>query len=297
LRGSWSFDALSPDGKTLYLIEHVNRRDVSQYRVRAYDLEAKRLLPDPIRDPKTGEVMHGYPVTRATSADGRWVYTLYQAEHHSFVHALDTVNREAACVDLPKGTPPEYVSDAKLSFGRRGDLVVNSRSGGFLAVIDTTTHTLGLTAVEGAGAADETPWPALGAGAATLLAVLAFLLRRRLRPVAAVVADEGRDQPREGDARPNLDEQPRFVGPVYAGDEPAHGDPDRGGEGRQQEDDHGRLVPWPAEAHPEHVVGKSGNGHNGSREHAREELLRRGGGPRGDAHDRRRQPGREHQPA
>jgi hypothetical protein len=297
LRGSWSFDALSPDGKTLYLIEHVNRRDVSQYRVRAYDLEAKRLLPDPIRDPKTGEVMHGYPVTRATSADGRWVYTLYQAEHHSFVHALDTVNREAACVDLPKGTPPEYVSDAKLSFGRRGNLVVNSRSGGFLAVIDTTTHTLGLTAVEGAGAADETPWPALGAGAATLLAVLAFLLRRRLRPVAAVVADEGRDQPREGDARPNLDEQPRFVGPVYAGDEPAHGDPDRGGEGRQQEDDHGRLVPWPAEAHPEHVVGKSGNGHNGSREHAREELLRRGGGPRGDAHDRRRQPGREHQPA
>ena len=297
LRGSWSFDALSPDGKTLYLIEHVNRRDVSQYSVRAYDLEAKRLLPDPIRDPKTGEIMHGYPVTRATSGDGRWVYTLYQAEHHSFVHALDTVNRQAACVDLPKGTPSEYVSDAKLSFGRQGNLVVNSRSGGFLAVIDTTTHTLGLPAVERAGAADGIPRLALGAGAATLLAVLAFFLRRRLRPVAAVIADEGRDQPGEGEARPDLDEQPRLIGPVYAGYEPAHGNPEAGDERWKKKHDHGRLVPRPADPHPQHVVGKSENGHNGSREHAREELLRRGSGPRGDGHDRRRQPGREHQPA
>src|SRR5687767_9108740 len=48
LQGSFSFDALSPDGKTLFLIEHVNRQDVSQYRVRAYDLESDRLLPKPI---------------------------------------------------------------------------------------------------------------------------------------------------------------------------------------------------------------------------------------------------------
>ena len=151
LQGSFSFDALSPDGSTLYLIEHVNRQDVSQYRVRAYDLETDRLLPKPIRDPKTGEIMHGYPMSRATSADGRWAYTLYQAEGHSFVHALDTVNRKAACIDLPADTPPEYVGDSRLVVGPSGDLTVDSRSGGVLAVIDTEKHTLRL---------EEAPTPA-----------------------------------------------------------------------------------------------------------------------------------------
>lgn len=299
LQGSFSFDALSPDGRTLYVIEHVNRQDVSQYRVRAYDLESNRLLPKPIRDPKTGEIMHGYPVTRAASADGRWVYTLYQAEHHSFVHALDTVNREAACIDVPKRFA-DYVGDARLLLTDGGGvLTVESRSRGTLAKIDTATHRLRETRGGPAATAapDGLPWPALGAGAATLLAVLAFLSRRRLRPAPAVVADEGRDQPGQGEARPHFDEQPRLVGSVYAGHESPDGDPDAGSEGRQEEQKHGRLVPWTPDAHPEHVVGKSENGHNGSREHAREELLRRRGGPRGDAHDRRRQPGREHQPA
>ncbi|MEX2464757.1 MAG: hypothetical protein WD428_02660 [Gaiellaceae bacterium] len=299
LRGSWSYDALSPDGKTLYLIEHVNQQDVSQYRVRAYNLESGRLLSKPIRDPKTGEIMHGYPVTRAASADGRWVYTLYQAEHHSFVHALDTMNRKAACIDVPKRFA-DYVGDARLLLTDDGGvLTVESRSRGTLAKIDTATHRLTETRAGPAATAapDGMPWPALGAGVATLLAVLAFLVRRRLRPVPAVVADEGRDQPGEGEAGPHLDEQPRLVGSVYAGYESPDGDPDAGGESRQEEQKHGRLVPWTPDAHPEHVVGKSENGHNGSREHAREELLRRGGGPRGDAHDRRRQPGREHQPA
>jgi hypothetical protein len=300
LRGSFSFDAVSPDGKTLYLIEHINRKDVSQYRVRAYDLESDRLVPKPIRDPKTGEIMHGYPVTRATSADGRWAYTLSQAEDHSFVHALDTVGRKAACIDLPAGTAPEYVGDSKLVVSPNGDVTVSSRSGGVLAIIDTETHTL---RPEETPAAADTP-PAENEFAWLLLAVAiavglvaATWRTRRLRPVPAVIADEGRDQPGQREARPHLDEQPRPVRPVYAGYEPPDGDPDAGGEGRQEEHDHARLVPWPVATYPEHVVGKGKDGHNGSREHAREELLRRGGGPRGDADDRRRQPGREHQPA
>lgn len=298
LQGSFSFDALSPDGSTLYLIEHVNRQDVSQYRVRAYDLESSRLLPKPIRDPKTGEIMHGYPVSRSTSADGRWAYTLYQAEGHSFVHALDTVNRKAACIDLPADTPPEYVGDSRLVVGPSGDLTVESRSGGVLAVIDTRKHELrgSEETTVTAEAAGSIPWPGIGASLAALLAAAVFLVRRRLRPAPAVVADEGRDQPGEGEARAHLDEQPRLVGSVHARYEPADGDPEARREGRQEEHDHGRLVPGAAEAHPEHVVGKSENGHNGSGKHAREELLRRGGGPRGDTHDRRRQPGREHQP-
>jgi hypothetical protein len=144
LRGSFSFDALSPDGSTLYVIEHVNRRDVAEYQVRAYDIERGRLLPYPIRDHRSDQVeMYGYPVSRAASPDGRWAYTLYQGSHHSFVHALDTVARTAVCVDLPVDTPPEQVSDAHLVVGPGGEtLAIDSRTGGTIGVIDTKTLSL-----------------------------------------------------------------------------------------------------------------------------------------------------------
>jgi hypothetical protein len=46
--------------------------------------------------------MAGYAVTPTTSADGRWVYTLYQKPSgEPFVHALDTVRGVAYCIDLP----------------------------------------------------------------------------------------------------------------------------------------------------------------------------------------------------
>jgi hypothetical protein len=44
--------------------------------------------------------MNGNPLTRATSPDGRWAYTLYEGTEHPFVHALDTANRSARCIDL-----------------------------------------------------------------------------------------------------------------------------------------------------------------------------------------------------
>ena len=45
--------------------------------------------------------MGGQPVVRASSAAGRWAYTLYARRGDElFVHALDTVKREAFCVDL-----------------------------------------------------------------------------------------------------------------------------------------------------------------------------------------------------
>ena len=303
LRGSFSFDALSPDGRTLYLIEHVNRNDVAEYQVRAYDLNERRLLPYVIRDHREEEVeMYGYPMSRVTSPDGRWAYTLYQGNHHSFVHALDTEARDAFCIDLPMDTPPEYVADSRLVLHPdAATLTVNSRSAGVLGLIDTKALEFRPPAEESPtaplpGADEGLPWAAIGGGLGVLILAVALLRRKRLRPVAAVVADQGRDEPGEGNARPDLDQQPRLVGAVDAGDEPAHTNPDAGDERWKKKHDHRGVMPWTADPHPEYVVGKSENGHNGSREHAREELLRRGGGPRGDGHDRRRQPGREHQP-
>lgn len=47
--------------------------------------------------------MAGSAMTRTTSADGRWVYTLYEKPTgEGFIHALDTVGGVAHCIDLPK---------------------------------------------------------------------------------------------------------------------------------------------------------------------------------------------------
>ena len=127
LRGDFSFDALSPNGRLLYLVEYLSPDDPSRYLVRLYDLKAHRLLPDPIIDPReVGDVMRGMPVTRSYSPDGRFAYTLYDgAGEHPFIHALDTVEKSARCIDL----------HGLMGFQRLGDLKLDvSPDGGTIAV-------------------------------------------------------------------------------------------------------------------------------------------------------------------
>ena len=104
LRGDFSFDAVSPDGSLLYLIEHPVPGGLANYLVRAYDVRHGQMLHRIIRE--VGEdspVMNGTAVTRVTTSDGAWAYTLYdQGRGRMFVHALDTVRGIAHCVDLPK---------------------------------------------------------------------------------------------------------------------------------------------------------------------------------------------------
>jgi hypothetical protein len=105
LEGALSFDALSPDASRMYLIQYryASVGDVTDYIVRGYDLHTNRLMPGKIADRREHEQsMTGYAQTRTTSADGRWVYTLYQKPNgEPFVHALDTVRARAYCIDLP----------------------------------------------------------------------------------------------------------------------------------------------------------------------------------------------------
>jgi hypothetical protein len=123
LRGRFSFDAVSPDGSTLFLVEYFGTGPNVPYRVRAYDLRAERLVAGAIVDRLEKEAtMLGQPVTRATSRDGRWAYTLYaRQEDEPFVHALDTVRREAFCVDLPLelGQPKQMALRLRLVDGGR----------------------------------------------------------------------------------------------------------------------------------------------------------------------------------
>ena len=107
LPGWYTVDAISPDGRSLYLI-HYLRQDAASYEVRAFDLVAGRLVRAPVVDPREpGEKMQGLPMTRATSADGRFAYTLYvRPQGAPFIHALDTMRGSAACIDLPSSRAP-----------------------------------------------------------------------------------------------------------------------------------------------------------------------------------------------
>jgi hypothetical protein len=137
LKGDFGFDALAPDGSTLYLIQHVSAANLTSYRVRAYDLRAGTLLTRVIADKRQRTwLMNGYPISRATSADGRWVYTLYaNPDNYPFVHALDTTARTAVCVGLPIDWTlnQQAINSARLRLNGQRLLV------GGLAALDTRT--------------------------------------------------------------------------------------------------------------------------------------------------------------
>ncbi len=141
LRGDFSFDALSRDGRMLYLVEHVSAQDTSRYRVRAYDIGARRLLARMVTDKTRWQsVMQGVPVSRASAKDGRWAYTLYGGNRHPFVHALDTQRANAVCIDLPRRWQKLDLFGLRLSVRPDAKLVVRHLPGGRpLAVIDTKT--------------------------------------------------------------------------------------------------------------------------------------------------------------
>ena len=102
LRGDFSFDALSSDGRRMFLVQYVDPDDLRKYVVRSFDVRRGRLERGAIVDAREpDEDMRGYPVTRVSSADGRWAYTLYDGGGEPFVHALDTAERRAFCIDLP----------------------------------------------------------------------------------------------------------------------------------------------------------------------------------------------------
>jgi hypothetical protein len=142
LRGDFSFDALSPTGRTLYMTKHVDQEDLSRYVVKAYDVARGRLYAAPVADKtQLGWVMGGYPVARVESADGRWAYTLYQrGGGMPFVHALDTVNRAARCIGLawPYTRSQDVLGSARLQVAGR-KLEIATRAGERLFSIDTNT--------------------------------------------------------------------------------------------------------------------------------------------------------------
>jgi DNA-binding beta-propeller fold protein YncE len=187
LDGDFSFDAVSPRGSLVYLIEYTSPTDPTRYRVRAYDLAADRLLARPVVDPREpGEKMGGSPLTRATSPNGRWAYTLYDgAGKTPFVHALDTSTRSARCIDLDAliGT-----NLSRMHFRLDAAAHTLTVTSGRRAMVVIDTHSFRTSSPPEPAAAFR--WkPVAGATAAAFAAVtVLFLLlvrRRRQQPALA----------------------------------------------------------------------------------------------------------------
>jgi hypothetical protein len=137
--GHQVFDALSPDGRYLYFVEYVSQQDFTKYRVRAYDVRADRFLPEAVIDKREWETtMQGSPISRAETKRG-WVYTLYGG-HETFIHALDTRNVTAICIDLPWKMQPKRLFEFRLRLDGEGRLVVRGPRGRMLAAVDRANH-------------------------------------------------------------------------------------------------------------------------------------------------------------
>ena len=101
LHGSFDYDAISPDGSSLYVVEHLAGSPEGRYQVRAVDVASGVLRDAIIADKRNiGEAMAGWPIAQVRRPDGV-VLTLYRGTDHPFIHALNTAEGWAVCLDLP----------------------------------------------------------------------------------------------------------------------------------------------------------------------------------------------------
>jgi hypothetical protein len=193
LNGTFSLDAISPDGDGLFLIHYANRYGSTDYKVQRYDVSNGRLGP-PIVDPREpDEKMVGYPYSRTTSPDGRWAYTLYDGPKEQFIHALDTQRGRAFCVDLDGVVPRKDLWRSTLDVSPDGGTLSVIAGGTTMASIDTKSFDVARPSGSDEGSpetsapADDDPtWWLLAAGAAAVVLALGLALggvrARRRRP-------------------------------------------------------------------------------------------------------------------
>ena len=132
LGGVWNFDALSVDGRTLFLTESIGN---NKYWVRAVDVATGRVGAPIVTKsitPTSVEVdeepMEGLPMDRVVTADGVTVFTLYDGPAFPFVHALNVASGGALCYELI-GIRNVPVSRLRLRLESATGSVINVRDG------------------------------------------------------------------------------------------------------------------------------------------------------------------------
>jgi len=145
LRGAFAFDALSPSGARLYLLQFPQGINGGiHYVVRSLNMRTGRLEPGAIVDrTEPDERMSGIALARVWSKNGTWAYTLYNGgTSHAFVHALDTRTRTARCIDLPWSGQAQSILDGVGLAVAGPMLVLSTRGGAVLSRIDTRTFSV-----------------------------------------------------------------------------------------------------------------------------------------------------------
>jgi DNA-binding beta-propeller fold protein YncE len=164
---AFTFDALSDDGQSLYLVEHLSG---TSYRVRVVDVRSGLLVPGAVIDVKQlattadeSGVMNGTYTSAVAGPAGEWLFSVYQHPTKGpYVHALNTHTRIAECIlDLPTfGTagPRELAKQAfwSVALGDRQGIpwiyAVNAALG-HVALIDPSTIKVKKTATLAVGSA------------------------------------------------------------------------------------------------------------------------------------------------
>lgn len=131
LHGSFLFDALSDDGKSLYLIEQLG--DAGHYRVRLVDVPSGTLAAQPVVDKReSAEPMDGIRGDSLAASNAGYVFTVYARDSGPFIHALPLGQPFAWCVDLPSG--PMSSLEAQFHWS-----LAASRDGSSLYAVNGTT--------------------------------------------------------------------------------------------------------------------------------------------------------------
>jgi YVTN family beta-propeller protein len=123
--GLFSYDAISDDGTSLYLVERITPEAARQigahpaysYRVRVYDVPSAKLsetlvvdvklaaqpIGDSNAETRVDGIMSGIYQSSVPSRDGLWNFSFYYNPHRGpFIHVLHLNSRSAFCIlDLP----------------------------------------------------------------------------------------------------------------------------------------------------------------------------------------------------
>jgi DNA-binding beta-propeller fold protein YncE len=139
VNGDFVFDALSNDGKSLYLIQKM--KDANHYQVRLYDVTAGSLTAQPVADKREPtEPMNGIRGDSAADPAGSYVYTVYIRAGGPFIHALPLGQPFAWCIDLPSRAPNDMEKQFQWSLAISrdgGSLYAANAALGTVAVLTT----------------------------------------------------------------------------------------------------------------------------------------------------------------
>ena len=138
LRRGFTIDAISPEGRWLYLIQH---KQGQQYAVRRLNLRTGVLQAGALVEKGEQEQMAGTPAGAIQSWDGNWQFTLYvNAAHKSaFVHALSLNQSFTVCIDLPGQGTPAQLRTYSLALSNDGHLFAANPALGVIADISLDT--------------------------------------------------------------------------------------------------------------------------------------------------------------